>query len=278
MAKRRQSINTPAKRVYWTLIRSALTSPQSMMMLFVALLGMIFGVGIFGLPSAAWLAFAALGIFAYTVATLSDGQMVDQTLNRLFVQQFNPADIQNGRARQRLQQALEYVENLQRLGAQQGGAMRLQIEGTTNEIKDWLEQIYKIARRIDLYEENSLINRDRARVPDELKMLRQRFEIETDERVKAELQNTIRLRETQLTNLKALETNIKRADIQLDNTVAALGTIYAQVQLLDAKEVDGRRAGRVREQIRDEILSLKDTIEALDDVQSMNMLAGASSY
>ena len=76
------------------------------------------------------------------------------------------------------------------------------------------------------------------------------------------------MHETQLNTLRALETKIRRADVQLDNTVAALGTIFTQIQLLDAKEVDGRRANRLREEIRDEVSALKDTIEALDDVQA----------
>jgi hypothetical protein len=87
------------------------------------------------------------------------------------------------------------------------------------------------------------------------------------------LEETIRLKETQLSNLKMLETNVKRADIQLDNTLTALGTVYAQVQLLDSKEVDGRRAHRLRQEIQDEVLSLKDTIEALDDVQATSSYA-----
>jgi hypothetical protein len=275
MANRRAT--SPYKQVYGRLVKSALMSPQSASILVVALIGLGLQINVLGASPALWLVLGIAGILLYTLATLTDTNAVSHALNHLFLYEFNPADIKNLRARQRLQQALEYVETLQKLGARQGGALRLQIESTIGEIQAWLEQIYKIARRIDLYEDNTLINRDRARVPDELKMLRQRLENESDERVKAELAETIRLRETQLANLKALETNIKRADIQLDNTVAALGTIYAQVQLLDAKEVDGWRANRLREQIHDEVLSLKDTIDALDEVQSANLVSAASA-
>lgn len=268
---------TPYKQANAHVIQSALFSPQSASMMIVALIGFALQISVLGFPMVFWLIFGIAGMLLFTLATLSDSKAVSHAVNRLFLQQFNPGSINNLRARQRLQQALEYVENIQKLGTQRGGSMRLQIEATVNEIQAWLEQIYKVARRIDLYEENNLINRDRARVPDELKMLQQRLENEPDPRVKAELQETIRLRETQLSNLKALDTNIKRADIQLENTVVALGTIYAQVQLLDAKEVDGRRTSRLREQIRDEVLSLKDTIEALDDVQNAGLLTVSSA-
>ncbi len=267
---------TPAKQARSMLLRSALMSPQSASIMIVALLGFGLNISFLGLPTALWLVFGMVGMLVYVMATLSDPNAITEAVDRLFIHQFNPADIRNLRARQRLQQALEYVDNIQKLGLQQGGAMRVQIDSTVSEIRDWVEQIYKVARRIDLYEDNTLINRDRARVPDDLKVLQQRLKNETDERVKAELQETIRLKETQLSNLKALDTNIKRADIQLENTITALGTIYAQVQLLDAKEVDGRRTSRLRQDIRDEVLSLKDTIEALDEVQSSNQYTAYS--
>lgn len=267
---------SPYRQARSMVIQGALRSPQSLSLILVALLGFSLSISVLGGPPALWLLFGALGVLIFLLTSLTDPRAVAAAYDRMMLGQYNPNDIKNLRARHRLQQALEYVENIQRLGAQRGGAMRTQIEATVSDVHEWLEQIYKIARRIDLYEENSLINRDRARVPDELKLLHQRLANETDERVKEELQETIRLRETQLSNLRALEINIKRADIQLDNTLAALGTIYAQVQLIDSKEVDGRRTTRLRQEIHDEVLSLKDTIEALDDVQNLNSY-GASS-
>jgi len=47
-----------------------------------------------------------------------------------------------------------------------------------------------------------------------------------------------------------------------------LSTVYAQMQLLDTKAVEGGRAQRLREEIHDEIQSLQDTISAMDEVYS----------
>ncbi len=276
MSRRQSGRLSPHKQAKSAIIRTAFFSPQSATIAAVALLGFAMQVSVFGMPSAFWLAFGIIGLLTYVYATITDPNAVSSVVSRMFERDYNPIDIKNLRARQRLQHALEYVQNIHRLGQQRGGAMRNQISATVNEIDDWVEQIYKIARRIDIYEDNTLINRDRARVPNELNVLRQRLENEADHGVKSELEETIRLKETQLSNLKMLETNIKRADIQLDNTLTALGTIYAQVQLLDSKEVDGRRANRLRQEIQDEVLSLKDTIEALDDVQSTSSYAVSS--
>ena len=276
MSRRQGGRFSPQKQAKRAIISSALFSPQSATIVVVSLIGFAMGISVLGMLPSFWLVFGAAGILAYLWATITDPDAVSNVVSRMFEREYNPMDIRNLRARQRLQQALEYVQNIQRLGQQQGGAMRTQIAATVSEIDDWVEQIHKIARRIDIYEDNTLINRDRARVPNELNVLRQRLENEADERVKTELEGTVRLKETQLSNLKMLETNIKRADIQLDNTLAALGTIYAQVQLLDSKEVDGRRAHRLRQEIQDEVLSLKDTIEALDDVQATSSYAALS--
>ncbi|NDJ86854.1 MAG: hypothetical protein GYB66_13305 [Chloroflexi bacterium] len=268
---------SPYTRARNALIRSTVMSPQSLTIVLVAVLGLLLGIGVAGLSPAFWAVFGVIGVLAYMLATMSDPAALAEMAKRLFVAQYNPADIRNTRARQRLQQGLEYMDNIQKLGAQQGGAMRVQIEATVSEINDWVAQIYKVARRIDLYEENALINRDRARVPDEIKSLRLRLDTETDPHIRAGLEDSIRLKETQLENLKALANNIKRAHLQLDNTVTALGTIFAQVQLLDAKEVDGRRTHRLRQEIHDEVLSLKDTIEALDEVQGASVYSSLAS-
>ena len=273
MSRKQGGRFSPQKQAKSALIQSTLFSPQSATIAAVAVMGFAMEISVLGLQPALWLLFGVVGILAFMWATMTDPDAVSSVVSRMFEREYNPLDIKNLRARQRLQQSLEYVQNIRRVGQQRGGAMRSQIAATVSEIDDWVEQIYKIARRIDFYEDNSLINRDRARVPNEINVLRQRLENEADDGVKAELESTIQLKETQLSNLKMLETNIKRADIQLDNTLTALGTIFAQVQLLDSKEVDGRRTNRLRQEIQDEVLSLKDTIEALDDVQATSSYA-----
>jgi hypothetical protein len=255
-----------------TILRQALLKPQSLMIIAVALLAAIFGISFLGAPPAVWLAFGLIGELIYLTATLSDPRANAAAVNTLFTRHYDLADIKNHHARQRMEQALEYYDNIRQATRLHGGAMRAQIEATLSEVNDWVEQVYKLARRIDSFEASDLVQRDRVRVPNELNALRLRLEKETNDKVKVELRETIRLMETQLAHLQDLETHIQRADLQLDNTLAALGTIFAQIQLLDAKSVDGGRARRLRQEIQDEVSSLKDTIEAIDDVQSTTSL------
>lgn len=262
-------------RIRNKMVRAALLSPQTATIMLVSLVAVALQVSVLGLPSVLWLLFGLVGVVVFVLASLGDAGMAEAVLDDMAREQFDPADIKNSRARQRVKQALEYLENIRGVAQQRGGAMRLQLNTTASELNEWVGQIFRIARRIDLYEENSLLSRDLARVPDELKRLAQRLEHETEPTIRAELEESIHLRQTQLENLKLLETNIKRADIQLDNTVAALGTIFAQVQLLDARDVDSRRTERLRASIREEVASLRDTVDAIDDVQQASSFATA---
>ena len=72
-------------------------------------------------------------------------------------------------------------------------------------------------------------------------------------------------------NLEATRNSVKRAEIQLESTLASLGTVYAQMSLLGTKEVDSARAQRLRLEIQDEVASLQDTLDAMDEVQMQSL-------
>ena len=56
------------------------------------------------------------------------------------------------------------------------------------------------------------------------------------------------------------------AEFQLENTLAALGTLYTQLQPIGAKDVDSGRPQRLQEDITAQIASLQDSAEAMDEV------------
>jgi hypothetical protein len=214
-----------------------------------------------------WLVFGALAEAVYLGVTVSDPKAARSAVDRMLSGRFDPGDIRNPIARERLKRALEYRRLISEAGQRQKGALRSHIEATASEINAWIEQIYLLARRMDDFEENEIIGRDRRMAPQDLKNLRRRLEKETDSGVRAELEEAIQTKETQLANLRSLENNIKRADIQLDHTLSALGTVYAQMQLIDSKDLDSGRTQRLQADIHDEILSLQDTLSAIDEVQ-----------
>jgi hypothetical protein len=213
-----------------------------------------------------WIIFGVVAEALYLWATVTDPVASQQAVSRMLQEKFDPRDIRSVSARQRLQKALEYKRLIDAFVNQQSGAMKVSLGQTANEINSWIELIYRLAKAIDTFEANAIIDRDRRAVPTELENLKRRLSAEPDPGVKAELQEAINIRQRLQDNLQSIANSVKRTDIKLDNTLAQLSTVYAQMQLLDTKEVDGGRAQRLRSEIQDEIASLSDTISAMDEV------------
>ena len=215
-----------------------------------------------------WLVFGVIAESIYLWATVTDPVASQQAVSRMLMERYDPRDIRNMSARQRLQKALEYKRQIDDFVSKQTGAMKVSLADTANEINNWIELIYRLGKAIDTFEANGIIDRDRRAVPTELENLKRRLAVETDPGVKAELQEAIEIRQRLLDNLQSIANSVKRTDIKLDNTLAQLSTVYAQMQLLDTKAVDSGRAQRLRSEIKDEIASLADTINAMDEVYS----------
>jgi hypothetical protein len=213
-----------------------------------------------------WIAFGVIAEAIYLVATITDPVASQQAVSRMLNERFDPRDIRNQSARTRLQKALEYKKLIDEFAARQTGAMKISLTQTAHDINDWIERIYRLAKAIDTFEANTVIDRDRRAVPTEIENLKRRYKVETDPGVQGELAEAIEIRQHLLDNLNSIANSVKRTDITLDNTLAQLSTVYAQMQLMSTKEMDNSRAQRLRDEIHDEIASLSDTISAMDDV------------
>jgi hypothetical protein len=213
-----------------------------------------------------WIIFGAVAEAIYLWATVTDPVAAQQAVSRMLQEQYDPRDIRNQSARQRVQKALEYKRMIDQFVSAQTGAAKVDLSMTADEINDWIGLIYRLAKAIDTFEATPTIERDRRAVPTELENLKRRVQVETDPGVVAELKEAIDIRQQWLADLDSIANTIKRTDIQLDNTLAQLSRAYAQMQLRDTKAIDSGSSQRLRAQIKDEIASLADTVKAMDDV------------
>jgi hypothetical protein len=218
-----------------------------------------------------WLAGGGLAEAAFIISRLTDPTLATEAVTREFEQKFDLGDIRSGVSRQRLQSALEYRRNMLKLMDQKGGAMRASLKQTIDDVNDWIGHMFNLARAIDSFDANDLVERDRKMVPQQITKTKQRIDLERDPVVKQDLQQQLAQLQQQLTNLEATANGVKRAEIQLESTLSSLGTIYAQMSLLGAKEVDSAKAQRLRLEIQDEVASLQDTIDAMTEVQSQRL-------
>ncbi len=218
-----------------------------------------------------WLAGGAGAAIAFVLATLTDPQAAQEAITREFEKQYDLSRIRGSVARKHVRDALEYRRNMLTLAKRARGALRTNLLNTVDDINDWIGHMYDLAQHIDAFEDNALVERDRRVVPQQIEKVRQRLNVERDPVVRTDLERQIEQLQQQLDNLNATINSTKRAEIQLESTLSSLGTIYAQMARLGTSEVDSGRAQRLRLEIQDEVASLQDTIEAMDEVQAQQL-------
>jgi chromosome segregation ATPase len=146
------------------------------------------------------------------------------------------------------------------------GLLRDRMAETTVQIYDWIANMVRLARRIDSYRQDTILRRDSQEVPKQIRDLTATLKLETNAQVRAQMEATLASRQQLEGNLEELDNRMERADLQLDHSLASLGTVYAQLQLIGSKDVDSDRAERLRADIRDEVSSLQDVVESLNEV------------
>jgi hypothetical protein len=218
-----------------------------------------------------WIVAGLIAEAALVVSAITDPNASAEAVAREFEGKYDLHQIRNLESRKRLEDALEYRRNMVKLADQRAGGMRTQLQQTIADVNDWIGQMYDVALHIDSFESNDLVERDRQNVPRQLDKVQSRLKQETDPGIQKDLKEQADRLQLQLDNLNQTANSVKRANIQLDSTLSSLGTIYAQMSLLGTKDVDSSRAQRLRQDIKDEVSGLQDTIDAMDEVQAQRL-------
>jgi hypothetical protein len=214
-----------------------------------------------------WLILGGVGELLVLYTSINDEMTGRRVVSDMLRQEFNPAEIRAPEYRQRVEKALEYrqriEEHVRGLGA---GLMRDHLLDTTGVISDWVASVFGLAKRVDHYNSDQMVLRDRRDLPREIVELRSRLQREDNEAVRQELQQVITGKEGQLVNLQKLQNMMEKAGVQLETTLTALGTVYSQILLISAKDIDSGRAQRLREDISDQVAALQGLQTTLDEV------------
>jgi len=219
-----------------------------------------------------WWAWLLAGAVAETVivwASLSDEATAARVVADMFRRRFDPRTLRRAKLRDRVEKALEYRVRIEKVVQRtQKGVLREHLTEAARQITTWVEQVYALAQRLDAYESDPVLKQDLRSVPLAIKNFQARLELEDDESVRAQLRETIASKKAQWANLQRLQNAMEKAEYQLENTLAAMGTVYAQLQLMGAKDVDSGRAQRLREDIAEQVAALQDVLETMDEVYS----------
>jgi len=214
-----------------------------------------------------WLILGVAGELLVLYTSINDERTARRVVSDMLRQEFNPAEIRAPEYRQRVEKALEYRQRIEEhLRSLDAGLLRDHLLDTTGGVADWVASVFGLAKRVDRYNGDQVLLRDRRDLPREIVELRARLQREDDDAVRQQVQQAIAGKEGQLVNLQKLQNTMEKAEYQLETTLTALGTVYSQILLISAKDIDSGRAQRLREDISDQVAALQSLQTTLDEV------------
>ena len=260
------------QRTFGNILANAVLTPLSGLIVAagILLVGLGVRVPILDLPAIAWLA-GLVPIWLIAVgAKVLDRSVGENAAAQALREEYDLEKIESAHLRDIVRRATDYRERIDQVVAKAGeGAFTVRMQDVSNQVEQWVGRIYALAQKIDAYRLNDVIQKDTKSIPQSIGQLKMRMTQERDESVKAEIANAIHQRQGQLNMLEALDTTMDKAELQLENTLTALGTVYSQMLLIDARDVNSARTQRLRENITEQMAGLNDVITSMNDVYEL---------
>ena len=216
-----------------------------------------------------WLIIGVVAEALIIYTSLSDPALAQKVVSDMLRGEFNARELRSAKYRDKVGKALEYRERIEGvIRRSRQGVLRSHLEEDARRITEWVANVFGLAKRLDAYENDEIIERDTRSVQSALKDYEARLRLESNEAVRQQMQEAIRSKKTHWDNLQRLQNTMEKAEFQLENTLSAMGTVYTQLQLIGAKDVDSSRARHLREDISEQVKALQDVAEAMDEVYS----------
>lgn len=220
-----------------------------------------------------WLLAGLAGVALVSFSALKDPQERQKAVEQLFREKYNVNGLRDQALKAKLKKAEEYHQQIKATAKiQKDGILKERMQRTTGEIYDWIGNMVRLARRLDSYRGDPIIKGDREGLRESIPTLEARLQREHDPRVRQQLETTLADQRRLQDNIAELDNRMQRADLQLDSSLAALGTVYSQILLVGSKEVDSDRAERLSADISNEVASLQDVVDSINEVYDYRTL------
>jgi hypothetical protein len=214
-----------------------------------------------------WLVLGALGEIGFVWSSVQEGEFRAQAVAEMFREKFRPRSIRDDALRSKVDKALEYRDRTYEvIGKSRDGVLRDHLRDVSRGVNDWMENVFRLAQRLDAYRSDEMIHRDQKAVDPEIEVLKKRLALEDDDLVKRQISQAIAQKQIQRDNLRRLQNVMEQAEFQLESTITAMGTVYSQVMILGARDVASGRAQRLQQDVTDQVQALQDVVRALDEV------------
>jgi hypothetical protein len=214
-----------------------------------------------------WLVLGALGEIGLVWSSLKDPEFRARAVADMFREKFKSREIKSGELRGQVDKALEYRDRIDEvISKSREGVLRAHLTDVSRGITDWMENVFRLAKRLDAYETDDMIHQDLRSVEPAIENLKKRLALEDDDTVKRQISQAIAQRQIQRDNLRKLQNVMERAEFQLDSTLTAMSTVYSQMMILSSRDVASGRAQRLQQDIADQVQALQDVVSTMDEV------------
>ena len=226
-------------------------------------------VQLFSMPNWGWLVAGLTAYGGLVWSSFSDDEANHKVVEEMLAQQYNPKKLKSKRLQAKINEALDYRG---RITAQinkrsEQSALKVQLLSMADQFDDWLRELYDLTQRLDAYElEKPRLKASYESAHQQITKLTKRLNRTRDQQVKDEINANIISLSRQIDAIESLHNTMSRAELRVDNTVAAMGTIYPQTLLLGAKDIDSSRYKRLQQEIQEEVSGLGDVLYAMDEV------------
>lgn len=167
----------------------------------------------------------------------------------------------------RLNQARAYKREIDRLVDTTTDPLRKdKLRELSSDVDNWMKTVEEMSQRIDGFKNNQVIQNDLVSVPQSIQKLTTQLNEETDPRVKESIERTLAARADQMTSLQKLQSLMRQAEVQLENSIAALGTIYSQA-LATQSTTRVADYSHLSSELEEQSKMLRDQLEALEEVK-----------
>jgi hypothetical protein len=214
-----------------------------------------------------WLILGALGEAGLVWSSVKDPEFRAKAVAEMFHEKFDAREIEDKALRERVEKALEYRDRIDEVIAKsKAGVMRDHMNDVSQGVTNWMEQVFRIARRLDAYEGDETLREDLEGVEPAIEELRKKLSIEKDDTVKRQISQAIAQKQIQQDNLNRIRKVKERGRFQLESTITAMGTVYSQMMLLGSRDIASGRARRLQQDIDDQVQALQDVVQTMDEV------------
>lgn len=222
-------------------------------------------------PRFGWPLLGLISLAVLIYSSLTDAEANARILLTIFQEQFDARGIQDKELRGKVETALEYQRRIEiQVRQQSSGVIKDRLEDTAGQLTAWLSNIYQLAVRLDAYNRDDLLDRERSLLPREIDQLLAQRRAEGNAKVQEQLDAVLEGKRQHWQSLRDLDARMKQAELQLDQSLTALATIYSQVQLIDAQSVGSGRAERLQSDIQEQVARLNDLVKSINDVYNYN--------